>query len=234
MLDRIAKEKLNVILIVDSSKSMGGRRIAEVEGAINEIKDYLIDLQDENSNVDFYITLVTFGTEAKFYNDEKELNVNDFDFNGIKTGGLSNLHLAYQKLEDVLKKVSKGGIMADYGGVAPIIILLTDGHPTKNLYKEELKKLEELPWYRVALKYGIAIELNDSRTLNVLKDFVKNNGDVIECYDSNLLKRIIKIIVLTASQVKSKSTNLDYEQNRNDEIKQLIAEKILDVDGWEW
>ena len=46
--------------------------------------------------------------------------------------------------------------------------------------------------FKVALKYGIAIELNDERTMKVLKEFVSNNGDVIEVYNSNLLKKIIK------------------------------------------
>ena len=66
MMDRITKEKLNIILLIDSSKSMQGKRIKEVDGAINDIKNYLIDLQDDNTNVDYFITIIPFGTEASF------------------------------------------------------------------------------------------------------------------------------------------------------------------------
>ena len=40
MKDRIAKERLNIILLVDASKSMGGKRIEQVDSAICDIKKY--------------------------------------------------------------------------------------------------------------------------------------------------------------------------------------------------
>ena len=69
MNDRIAKEKLNVILVVDTSKSMAGERISQVNQAIRDIKDYLVNLQVENSNVDFYLSIIQFSTESSFIND---------------------------------------------------------------------------------------------------------------------------------------------------------------------
>ena len=102
--------------------------------------------------------------------------------------------------------------------------------------KEELSALKKLPWFKVALKYGIAIELNDKRTIGCLTDFVSGNGDVIECYDSRLLERIIKIIVLTASKVKSTSTSVHAEKNVSvtEEVKQQVQQAIAEVDDWEW
>lgn len=236
MEDKIAKQKLNVIVLVDCSKSMQGERIAQVNNALRDIKTHLIDLQGENSNVDFYMTVITFSTEAYFLNGDRCKSVDEFTFKDIKGGGWSNLHLGYQKLEDILKKESKGGIMPDFGGVAPIILLMTDGHPTKFPMKEETEALKKLPWYKVALKYGIAIELKDERTHKVLQEFVNGNGDVIECYDSKLLERIIKIIVLTASKVKSTSTSVGVGQGVSvtQEIQQQVQQALAEVDDWEW
>ena len=236
MKDRIAKERLNIILLVDASKSMSGRRISQVDSAITDIKKYLLDLQFENTYVDFYITIIPFSTTANYYNDEKMINIEDFNYDGIKTGGWSNLHLAYEKLSEILKKESKGGIMPDFGGLAPVILLLTDGHPTGNEYKERLKEIIDTPWFKVALRYGIAIELNDKLTKDVLRDFVGKNGDVIECYDSNMLKNIIKIIVLTASKVKSQSANVSYNPNesQNKQVQQQIAVALAETEDWEW
>ena len=121
----IAKQRLNIILLVDASKSMQGTRIKQVDTAIKEIKEYLIDLEKENSNVDFYITLIPFSNFASYYKNDEMTKIDNFKYEGIKTGGWSNLHLAYEKLGEILQKESKGGIMPDFGGLAPIILLLT-------------------------------------------------------------------------------------------------------------
>ena len=236
MVDRIAKEKLNIILLIDASKSMQGVRIKQVDQAISDIKDYLIELEQENTNVDFYLTLIPFATESSLYNNEAATQVASFKYNGIKCGGYSNLHLAYENLIDLMKKESQGGIMPDFGGPAPIVLLLTDGHPTGNSYKEKLETLKEISWFKVALRYGIAVELNDKRTFKVLKDFVGTNGDVITCYDAKMLKDIIKIIVLTASKVKSTSSNVAYgaSYTQNQAAQQLIAEALSETENWGW
>ena len=236
MEDKIAKQKLNVIVLVDCSKSMQGERITQVNNALRDIKTHLIDMQGENSNVDFYMTVITFSTEVYYLNGDKCKPVEEFTFKDIKGGGWSNLHLGYQKLEEILKKESKVGIMPDFGGVAPIILLMTDGHPTKFPMKEETEALKKLPWYKVALKYGIAIELKDERTHKVLQEFVNGNGDVIECYDSKLLERIIKIIVLTASKVKSTSISMPAIKGVSvtQEIQQQVQQALAEVDDWEW
>ena len=236
MEDKIAKQKLNVIVLVDCSKSMQGERIKQVNNALRDIKTHLIELQGENANVDFYMTVITFSTDAYFLNGDRCKAVEEFDFKDIKGGGWSNLHLAYQKLEEILKKESKGGIMPDFGGVAPIVLLMTDGHPTKYPMKEETEALKKLPWYKVALKYGIAIEFKDERTHKVLQEFVNGNGDVIDCYDSKLLERIIKIIVLTASKVKSTSVSVAATKGVSvaQEIQQQVQQALAEVDDWEW
>ena len=236
MIDRIAKEKLNIILLIDASKSMQGNRIQQVNQAINDIQDYLIELAKENTNVDFFLTLIPFSTNSSLYSDKASVPIESFKYDGIKCGGYSNLHLAYENLIKIMKKESKGGIMPDFGGAAPILLLLTDGHPTGNSYKEKIEELKEIPWFNAALRYGIAIELNDKRTNQVLKDFVGTNGDVINCYNASLLKEIIKIIVLTASKVKSTSANvaLGSFTNQNVVAQQLIAEALSETENWGW
>ena len=96
--------------------------------------------------------------------------------------------------------------------------------------------IENIPWFKAALRYGIAIELDDKLTTSVLRDFVGNNGDVIKCYDSSMLKNIIKIIVLTASKVKSTSANVSYnpKESQNKIVQQQIAEALSETEEWEW
>ena len=235
-MDRIAKQRLNVVILVDCSKSMQGERIKQVNSALKDIKVELLELQNENANVDFHMTVIPFSNGAEFLNGDRSKAIESFDFEDLKAGGWSNLHTAYQKLEEIMKKEIKGGIMPDFGGVAPILLLMTDGHPTKYPLTDEMNALKKLPWFNVALKYGIAIELKDKRTHDVLREFVSGNGDVIECYNSKLLKQIIKIIVLTASKVKSTSASVHSEKNTSVtvEIKQQVQQALAEVDDWEW
>lgn len=233
--DRIAKQQLNVIILVDTSKSMQGKRIAQVNEALRDVREHLSKMQDENTNVSFAITVIPFSNTAYFLNGDAACEVENFKFTDLKGGGWSNLHLAYSKLAGILKKESKGGIMPDFGGIAPIILLMTDGHPTKYPLNKELEELKALPWFRVALKYGIAISLNDSRTRKVLEDFVDGTGDVIDCFDTSVLKKIIKVVVLTASKVKSTTTGVNAAKpmNKNEQIVQEVKVALEEVD-WDW
>jgi hypothetical protein len=112
---------------------------------------------------------------------------------------------------------------------------MTDGHPTKYPLKKEMAALKELPWFRAALKYGIAIMLDDERTHSVLGEFVDGNGDVIDCYDASILKDIIKIIILTASKVKSSTTGVSAAAPipKNRQVIQEVKQALEEVD-WEW
>ena len=117
-----------------------------------------------------------------------------------------------------------------------VIILLTDGHPNNGPWKKELENLETKPWFRVALRYGIAIELQDQKAIDVLNAYTSQNGEVIKVLDANILKQIIKIIVLTASKVQSTSSNTVTQGTvkKVDMVRQQIIENITDVDDWEW
>lgn len=236
-MDKIAKQQLNVIILVDTSKSMQGERISQVNRALRDIKAHLSEMQDENANVSFCITVIPFSNNATFLNNDKMKEIENFNFKDLKGGGWSNLHLAYDKLYEILKKESKGGIMPDFGGVAPIILLMTDGHPTKYPLNKEMERLNSLPWFKVALKYGISIMHNDERTRKVLEEFVGGNGDVIDCLDATLLKKIIQIVVLTASKVKSTTTAAAVTGNqptKNVQIVQQVRAVLAEVDDWEW
>ena len=248
--DGIAKQKLHVMMIVDTSRSMQGERIGQVNTAIADIHKYLIDLQSENSNVDFYMSIMTFANKAEFLDGYKGVNVNDMTPPTLKAIGYSNLHCAYEELAPLLHKESNGGMMPDFGGIAPIILLLTDGHPTKATEKQ-LAELKKLPWFRASIRYGIAIELNDARTMRVLTDFTEDPDCVVECIEAATLAKIIQIIVLTASKVKSQSSavranNTAKSQMRTGArspvpkqashtvVKQQVKATLDEIDDWEW
>jgi uncharacterized protein YegL len=194
---------------------------------------------------------MTFANKAEFVPGYKGVNVGDMTPPKLKAIGYSNLHCAYEELAPVLHKESNGGMMPDFGGIAPIILLLTDGHPTKATEKQ-LAELKKLPWFRASLRYGIAIELNDARTMRVLTDFTEDSDCVVECIDAATLAKIIQIIVLTASKVKSQSSAVRAsntarakiksgakqpptpKQSAHAMVKQQVKATLDEVDDWEW
>ena len=99
--DRIAKQQLNVIILVDTSKSMQGERISQVNKALRDIRDHLVEMQDENTNVSFAITVIPFSNDASFLNNDRSKEIEHFKFHDLKGGGWSNLHLAYGKLSEI-------------------------------------------------------------------------------------------------------------------------------------
>ena len=236
--DGIAKQKLHVMLIVDTSRSMQGERIGQVNAAIAGIHKYLVDLQAENANVDFYMSIMTFANTAEFLDGYRGVNVNQMTPPRLRAIGYSNLHSAYEALVPVLQRESKGGMMPDFGGIAPIILLLTDGHPTKST-ERQMAVLQKLPWFRVALRYGIAIELKDERTMRVLNEFTGDRDCVIECFDAAILAKIIQIIVMTASRVKSQSSAVSVGKagasgSIHEAVKQEVRLTLDEIKDWEW
>ena len=233
-MDGIAKQKFDVILIVDCSSSMRGERIGKVNEAISDIVLCLRDLQYENANVDFFLSVLTFATDAQW--SVRSVPVQEYTHQPLRAGGQSNLVLAYDELICALKKRSAGGMMPDFGGVAPVLLLLSDGHSSGGSGKKKINVLKKLPWFKVAIKYAVAIGLNDERTKTVLQDFTGERETCLEACDPNVLKNIIKIVVLTASKVRTSSAG-SYEHQRgsiSSTIKQEIGDALDEIGTWDW
>ena len=127
--------------------------------------------------------------------------------------------------------------MPDLGGVAPIIILMTDGMPTSHDWEDHLKELKKKGWFKVALKYALAIGIDSDEAMDVLNKFTGNSETVLKVYTAEALRKVIKVIAITASKVKSNSSSMtlsDGAQTNNDLAQEEIKEKLEDVEDVEW
>jgi uncharacterized protein YegL len=127
-------------------------------------------------------------------------------------------------------------MMPDLGGVAPIIILMTDGLPTSYDWESHLDKLKKKGWFRIALKYALAIGIDTDEAMDVLTKFTGNKETVLKVYTAEALRKVIKVIAVTASKVKSNTSTVDNQTtgNANEQAKVEIAEKLEDVKDVEW
>ena len=141
----IAKQELNLIFVIDNSGSMGGKKLGAVNNAIRDVMSIMPEIQEETADAVIKISALKFSDNASWIYDEPK-TVNDFKWKDIIDEGGTNLSDAYDKLSDYLRKKSHGGKMPDIGGVAPIIILMTDGLPTSYDWEKHLSDLKKKGW----------------------------------------------------------------------------------------
>ena len=126
--------------------------------------------------------------------------------------------------------------MPDIGGVAPIIILMSDGMPTSYDWEDKLKELKKKGWFNVALKYALAIQIDTQEANDVLSKFTGNPETVLKVYTAEALRQVIKVIAVTASKVKSKSNVVGGSTGVNKEelAKQEINKGLEEISNVEW
>jgi uncharacterized protein YegL len=230
----IDRQELNVLFVIDNSGSMQGEKIGAVNNAIRDVMSIMPEIQEDTGDATIKISAMTFSENAKWVYTEPK-TVDEFKWKDIGTEGGTNLSAAYDELAGYLCKKEKGGQMPDLGGVAPIIILMTDGMPTSYDWEDHLNDLKKKGWFKVALKYAIAIEVNTDEARDVLTAFTGNPETVLTVYSAEALRRVIGVIAVTASKVKSSSANVGSGVGNNNQIAQEeIAKNLEEVEDVEW
>ena len=148
-------KKLLMIFIVDTSHSMGGARMREVNEAFRTMIPALQRVQDDVGDAfSLQIAVMRFGTEATWITEPVPITEyvhQDITANGGKT--------CYGNMLDELeRRLSASAFMAHEGKIAqPYMMLLTDGAPNDSGYAEKVEKLRENLWFRQAQRYAVLI-----------------------------------------------------------------------------
>ena len=234
-IEGIKKQELNLIFVIDNSGSMEGEKIAAVNNAIRDVMKIMPEIQEDTADVDIKISAMTFSDSTNWVYQEPQAP-GEFRWNDIDTDGGTDFSLAYDSLGNYLTRRSNGGQMPDLGGVAPIIILMSDGIPTSEDWESHLNQLKKKGWYKVALKYALAIQIDSEEAEQVLTAFTENPETVLKIYTAEALRKVIRVIAVTASKVKSSSSQMKGGRvmSTNAMATQQINQGLEEVSGVEW
>lgn len=195
--ESIPKRVMPIFFLIDTSGSMEGKKIGAVNSAIEELIPDLRHLSESQADSEIKLSVLKFSTGCEWVTPA---------LMSLDANGLTDLGAAFLELND---KLSKNGFMdrgaASSGFYAPVILLLSDGEPTDD-YLTALKKLQQNKWYQAALKIAIAIGEDANR--EVLKKAIRNVELLFTVNDIGSLKKIIRFIAVTSSQIASTSATV--------------------------
>ncbi|MDR2751945.1 MAG: VWA domain-containing protein [Clostridiales bacterium] len=203
--ERVAptRRTMTLFFLIDTSGSMLGEKLGAVNEAIEELKPDLQNLADDNPDSEIKITALQFnsGTEWLF----PPTPVDSFAWNRLEANGLTDLGAAITELEKKLSRRDDGYMRAVTGSMTPVIILMSDGEPTDD-YEGPLDVIKQNKWFTSSIKIAIAIGRDANKS--VLQKFTGNIETVIEVRNKQVLKNMIKIVSLRATEFGSKNSRI--------------------------
>lgn len=225
--ESIPRRKMTLFFVIDTSGSMVGDKIGSVNEAIENVLPMIGEISDENPDAEINVAALEFSTGTHWLYDEPK-EAKEFIWQKVEADGLTSLGEACEELN---KKLSRnGGFMSSPSGCfAPAIILLSDGGPTDN-FEGGLKSLQGNSWYKNAIK--IAVSIGNDADKEVLKQFTGSSEAVITVHNIEALKKMIRIIAITSSQIGSKSTSAT-DTTKQEQVIEEVNKAAADVAGAE-
>ena len=97
-------------------------------------------------------------------------------------------------------------------------------------------KLKKKGWFKAALKYALAIQIDTKEAMDVLTKFTGNSETVLKVYTAEALRKVIKVIAVTTTKIGS-SGDLVKDGNaipKNEMMQAEVNKDLSDVDDVEW
>jgi uncharacterized protein YegL len=211
----IPRRTMTLFFMIDASGSMDGSKIGAVNTAIEEVIPALKEVSDENADAQIKVAVLEFSSGARWITASGPVEVDQLNWNYIDAGGVTDFGAACKALNEKLS--TKGFMQEATGSFAPAIFLMSDGEPTDD-WQSGLNILKQNNWFKAGVKVAVAI--GDDADKEVLKAFTGTMEAVLETHSVAMLKKMIKFVSVRASQVASKSSNVDNSSTDGDEQKQ--------------
>jgi len=193
--------------MLDCSSSMGlDGKISQLNFAIREAIPEMRRVADDNPKASLLVRALTFSTGADWH-VEQPTEIDDFSWSDLQANGVTDLGKAFDLIADQLKIPPM-----PERALPPVLALISDGQPTDD-WKSGLKRLNETPWGKKAVRVSIGI--GQDANVGVLKEFLGNPE--LEPLDANNPAALAKAIrwastvaVQVASQGRDTGSTKEY------------------------
>lgn len=235
-----AKKSMVIFFLVDTSQSMEGSKLESLNKVMGEILPELIGVGEAGTDVK--IAVMSFDSGFEWMTPEPVLIEEYQTWQNLTAGGVTDLGAACEELCSKLSR--KSFLSAPSLSYAPVIFLITDGYPTDN-YKKGIELLRRNKWFKYGLKVALAIGSNVD--LDVLREFTDDEELVLQAFNADMLKKLVREIAVTSSKIGSTSMTLTESEGSERTLEQVAGAKkeqmidavqdmkkdILDVDDLE-
>lgn len=241
----VVRRRMTMIYMIDTSSSMSGTKIGTVNNTMTETIPEIRGIGGADSEV--YVNVITFDDTANWM-CAAPVNIETFKWNDVGACGMTSLGAACREVSSKLSK--KEFLNSPHLSYAPVLILMSDGAPNDDFYGG-LEVLRRNKWFQSAIKVAIAI--GDDADKDVLAEFTGDRELVIEVHSPDDLKRVIRFVSVTSSQIGSQSvgvagstgTPITPQQANQAKQSQMVSQiqqfkqtsgmsaKDVDYDDWE-
>lgn len=222
-LEAAPRRELHVFYVLDTSGSMAGERISQLNHAMEESTEALKQLAKNNADAKLKIAVMEFNSSCRWVtsNGPEDLE-EDFAYDYLTAGGMTEVGDALKELNSKLSRHAFLNSMT--GALMPVIIFMTDGQATTD-YAKELAEIRKNRWFARGTKIGFAI--GDDADIKMISEVVGNKEAVLKVNDLELFKRLMKFVSVTASMMVSQSATAETASTGADIVKQAKAD--LDI-----
>jgi len=232
--EAVPRKTMVLFFIIDTSGSMNGSKIGSVNASIDEVVPEIKELSDKNADAQIKIAALQFDSGCRWITSSGPIEAEKFHWNHIDAQGVTDFGAACKELNNKLS--TKEFMKEATGSYAPAIILLSDGEPTDD-WETELNNLKQNNWFKNGIKVALAVG-NDANH-DVLEQFTGNSESVLEVHNHVMLKRMIKLVSVRASQVASKPSQAGggtktTQEQLIDELQEIREESTNDTTDDEW
>lgn len=152
---KVGRRTMVLFFIIDTSGSMRGAKIGQVNAAIEGILPKIKEISKENADAEIKVCVLNFATKAKWVT-AAPVSVEDeaYRWEYVEAGGTTALGDACRELNEALS--TKTFMKEVSGSYAPVLFLMSDGEPTDD-YRSGIEVLKHNKWIQAAIKWLLVL-----------------------------------------------------------------------------
>ncbi|MBQ8849518.1 MAG: VWA domain-containing protein [Clostridia bacterium] len=221
-LEKPPRRAMHIFYVLDTSGSMQGASIAQLNRAMEETVEALKDVAKSNADAELKIAVLEFSSGCKWIQPKGPEDMEDFVWEDLTAGGLTDVGAALKELDS---KMSRNAFLSSMtGSFLPLVIFMTDGYATDD-YVKPLETIRKNKWFARATKIGFAI--GDNPDINMIADVVGNGEAVVKTSDLEVFAKMIKFASVTSSMLNSTSRTTDEGATGADVVKTALNDGTI-------